>query len=368
MKKLLFIFLLIIYAGISFANVPFTRQEIKQYMRTVADWQIEHQKEVKHGPLDWTNATLYIGMAEWAELAEKADNDERYYKWLLDIGNRHSWTAGQRLYHADDLAVCQMFLKLYKKYNDQSMLNPTFERINKIIDNPSNGSLIIDYSDQTTLDRWSWCDALFMAPPIFATLYSITGKEKYIEFMDKEYKCTSIFLYDLKERMFFRDSRYFYEREPNGKKVFWGRGNGWVLGGLVEVLKELPKKNKYRPFYEKLFVEMCSRMVEIQQPDGFWHASLLDPVTYSTPETSFTAFIIYALAYGINEGILDAESYLPAITKSWTLLKEIISPDGKLGYVQPIGADPQKVTKDMTEVYGVGAFLLAGSEMYKMAK
>lgn len=90
--------------------------------------------------------------------------------------------------------------------------------------------------------------------------------------MDKEYKASTIFLYDLEEKMFFRDSRYFYQREANGKKVFWGRGNGWVLGGLTEMLKDLPKKNSYRNFYEELFVEMCGRMVEIQQPDGFWHA------------------------------------------------------------------------------------------------
>ncbi len=368
MKKLLFIFLgLNIITG-SYASVSYTKQEVKQTMRNVADWQIKHQKEVRHRPLDWTNATMYIGMTEWAKLAEKTDNDESYYKWLVDIGNRNSWTADKRMYHADDLAVCQMFLELYRKYKDKAMYEPTLNRINFIIDNPSNGSLIIDYSDQTTLERWSWCDALFMAPPIFAKLYKITGDDKYMEFMDKEFKSSTIFLYDLKERMFFRDSRYFYQREANGEKVFWGRGNGWVLGGLVEVLKELPKKNKYRPFYENLFIEMCGRMIEIQQPNGFWHASLLDPVTYAAPETSATSFIIYALAYGINEGILDKQTYLPALTKSWDAINKVIDSDGKLGYVQPIGADPKNVTKDMTEVYGVGAFLLAGMEIYKMAQ
>lgn len=368
MKKVLFTLLLLAFTLTGFAQIKSTKQEIKDYMRSVADWQIANQKNVRHRPLDWTNATLYIGMAEWAKLAAKTDGNDTYYQWLLDIGNRHSWTADKRLYHADDLAVCQMFLDMYRKYKDKAMLNPTLERINKIMDNPSDGSLIIDYSDKTTLDRWSWCDALFMAPPVFSKLYRITGKEKYLEFMDREFKCSYVFLYDLKERMFFRDSRYFYQREANKEKVFWGRGNGWVLGGLAEVMKDLPKKSKYRPFYEKLFVEMCSRMIEIQQPDGFWHASLLDPVTYATPETSCTAFILYALAYGVNEGILDKETYMPAINKCWEAMKGVIEPNGKLNYVQPIGADPKKVTKDMTEVYGVGAFLLAGSELYKMAQ
>lgn len=349
-------------------KIPYTKVEIKLLMKKVADWQIKHQREVRHHPLDWTNATLYIGMAKWAELADKVDKDEKYYKWLVNVGNRYLWKANKRMYHADDLAVCQMFIDVYNRYKDKSMLKPTIERIDWIIDHPSKGSLIIDYANQTTLERWSWCDALFMAPPIFTRLYKETGNEKYLQFMDKEYKASTIFLYDLEEKMFFRDSRYFYQREANGKKVFWGRGNGWVLGGLTEMLKDLPKKNSYRNFYEELFVEMCGRMVEIQQPDGFWHASLLDPETYAAPETSCTNFIIYALTYGINEGLLDKATYLPTLLKSWKAVLGTIDSEGKLGYVQPIGADPKKVTKDMTEVYGVGAFLMAGTELYKMAE
>lgn len=345
----------------------FSKREVEQAMRKVADWQIAHQSEVKHSARDWTNATLYLGMAGWAELSGKTIGDETYYDWLKAIGDRYKWKAAERMYHADDLAILQMYIEMFRRYGDRAMLEPAIERIDWIMEHPSQGSLIINYSDQTTLERWSWCDALFMAPPIFAKLHRITGDAKYMRFMDAEYRCSYDFLYDRKEKMFYRDSRYFHQKEANGQKVFWGRGNGWVLGGLVEILKELPREDKYRGFYEELFVEMCGRMTEIQQPDGFWHASLLDPVSYPSPETSATAFIVYALAYGVNEDILDRAVYLPAITKSWKGLKSVINAEGKLGYVQPVGADPQKVTMDMTEVYGVGAFLLAGSEMYKLA-
>ena len=168
-------------------KIPYTKVEIKLLMKKVADWQIKHQREVRHHPLDWTNATLYIGMAKWAELADKVDKDEKYYKWLVNVGNRYLWKANKRMYHADDLAVCQMFIDVYNRYKDKSMLKPTIERIDWIIDHPSKGSLIIDYANQTTLERWSWCDALFMAPPIFTRLYKETGNEKYLQFMDKEY-------------------------------------------------------------------------------------------------------------------------------------------------------------------------------------
>lgn len=150
--------------------------------------------------------------------------------------------------------------------------------------------------------------------------------------------------------------------------MFWGRGNGWVLGGLVEILRELPAGNKYRTFYENLFVELATRVATLQQSDGFWRASMLDPHSYSSPETSCSGFFVYALAYGINEGLLSKEEFLPIVEKGWKALVGAVEEDGKLGYVQPIGADPKKVTREMTEVYGPGAFLLAGTEVYRMAK
>lgn len=196
----------------------------------------------------------------------------------------------------------------------------------------------------------------------------LTKDKRYIDFLNREYKATYDYLYDKEERLFYRDRRYFEKREANGKKVFWGRGNGWVLGGLVEILQELPRVNMYRGFYEQLFIELACRMAELQGKDGYWHASLLDPDSYPSPETSATGFVVYALAYGVNEGILDKEKMMPVIKKGWKALVDAVEKSGKLGYVQPIGADPRKVTRDMTEVYGVGAFLLAGNQLYRMAE
>lgn len=186
--------------------------------------------------------------------------------------------------------------------------------------------------------------------------------------MNKEYKATYDLLFDKDERLFYRDSRYLTQKEANGAKVFWGRGNGWVLGGLAEMLQDFPKNDKNRKFYEELFVTLSARVAELQSADGFWHASMLDPASYPSPETSATGFIVYALAYGVNEGLLDKDTYLPIVEKGWKALVSAVETDGKLGYVQPIGADPKKVTRDMTEVYGVGAFLLAGNQIYKMSR
>lgn len=149
--------------------------------------------------------------------------------------------------------------------------------------------------------------------------------------------------------------------------MFWGRGNGWVLGGLAEILQALPVDEPSRKFYQDLFVTLATRVSGLQSADGYWHASLLDPDSYPSPETSATGFIVYALAYGVNEGLLDKERFLPVVAKGWKALVEAVEADGKLGYVQPIGADPRKVTREMTEVYGVGAFLMAGCQICRLA-
>ena len=65
-------------------------------------------------------------------------------------------------------------------------------------------------------------------------------------------------------------------------------------------------------------------------------------------------------------GLLDRKTYTPIVTKAWEALVNMVNSEGKLGWVQPIGQDPKEVTSEMTEVYGVGAFLLAGTEIFKL--
>ena len=368
MKRELSIVFCLLSSLCLYAQIPYSKDEIRREMKKVADWQIANpNKGSEHDDVDWTNAALYLGMYDWAQLAEQEDGDDSYFKWLNRIGNRNYWQVGKRMYHADDIAVGQVYIDLYNKYKKKAMLTPVIARAEWVMAHPSKNSFELDYRNAETLERWTWCDALFMAPPVYARLYVLTGDKKYIRFMNREYKATYDYLFDKEESLFYRDWRYFGKKEANGKKVFWGRGNGWVLGGLAEILQTLPAKDKNRKFYVDLFTTLSTRVAELQSPDGYWHASMFDPDSYPSPETSATGFIVYALAYGVNEGMLDKDTFVPVIVRGWKAMLDAVEPDGKLGYVQPIGADPRKVTRDMTEVYGVGAFLLAGNQLYRLA-
>jgi rhamnogalacturonyl hydrolase YesR len=371
----LYLFLFFIVGGSSYCkaeNNLLEKSFIRKELKKVADWQIsqfQYKKKGSPGHLHdygidaWTNAVLYMGMANWAKIAV---NDSSYYDWLYDIGKKSQWKLAEnfvlipayKLYHADELCIGQFFLEMGKVFRDENLMKATQARADWIMDNLSQDTIVCRKI------HWSWCDALFMAPAVYSRLSEWTQDDKYLAFMDRYFKQTYHYLYDTRECLFFRDKSYFDKKEKNGQKIFWGRGNGWVVAGLVNILKTLPPESPYRPFYENLFKEMLERLVALQDPSGCWHASLLDAESYPAPETSASALITYALAFGLRMQLLPEEKYRPAMEKAWIALLAAVGDQGKLGWVQPIGADPKSVTKYMTATYGVGAFLMAGTEIY----
>ena len=338
--------------------------------KKAADWQLAHPS--KHAATDWTQAAFYTGVMA----LYYASGDKKYMDAMVSMGEANQWKAGKRPYHADDYAVCQTYCELYLLAKKPKMIEPTRAQFDFVLAHPKDQTL--EYHKTGGEDRWSWCDSLFMAPPAWARLYAVTGDTKYLNFMDKEYWNTTSYLYDPTECLFFRDNSFFSKKAANGKKVFWSRGNGWVYAGITRVLDYLPAGNVWqgsgspgtpgRAKYEKLFTDMTGAIVKCQQEDGLWHPSLLDPAEVPVSETSGSAFFCYGLAWGVNHRLLDESRYWPLVLRSWNGLTSKVLPDGMVGSVQKIGSAPDKLDADSTEVYGTGAFLLAGSEIYKHLK
>ena len=183
--------------------------------------------------------------------------------------------------------------------------------------------------------------------------------------MMAEYKATTDFLFDKKENLYYRDESYMGKLD-NGTKIFWSRGNGWVFAGLTNIMNELNPNSEEYKYFLGIYRKMAKKILQIQTPAGHWAMSLLGQEFYPTPETSGSSFYTYGLAWGINTGILDRETYGSAVKKGWEAMVSYVTKDGMLGFVQPIGAAPGKAWADKTEVYGTGAFLSAGSEVYKL--
>jgi rhamnogalacturonyl hydrolase YesR len=214
--------------------------------------------------------------------------------------------------------------------------------------------------------RWCWADALFMAPPAWALMTQATGDEKYLDYAVKETKATTDYLFDKDIGLFFRDSRYFDQRTENGKYVFWSRGNGWVFAGLARFIEQLPTDHPDRDYFIDVFRIMAETLIARQRPDGYWPTSLDDPDAFISPETSGTGFFGFGLTWGLNNGVLEGVRFRDAADSAWNAMTAAVDDPGKLGWVQQIGADPQKTNKDSTQLYAVGAFLLLAAERIEL--
>ncbi|MFP5080525.1 glycoside hydrolase family 105 protein [Pedobacter sp. JCM 36344] len=365
MIRFLIICITALYSNVATAQSSIlARESILKNMKKVGAWQINEFKEgkVKIPKTNWENGALYAGMMA----LKSVDNDKVYYDFLYGIGESNRWDMGRNRLFADDYCVAQLYTQLYLEYKDPKMINKWVALADTIVAHQFNEPLKV--VPNINLREWAWCDALFMGPPSLAYLSTAKKDLKYLKKADTLWWKTSAYLYDKKAHLYYRDSRFFDRRENNGANVFWSRGNGWVMGGLVRMMNNMPKNFPNRKKFESQFVEMAEKVASLQQEDGSWHASLLDPASYSEKETSGTGFFCYAMTWGIRKGLLPKKKYLPIIEKAWMALSTSVHPNGKLGYVQKVGDQPGAAGYDSTNVYGVGAFLLAGSELYQLNK
>jgi len=338
---------------------PLDTADIEDVMHRVANWQLENP--LPHNKLNWHYGAFDSGL--WA--LYKLTGERRYANRIKNVGQAHHWELMNPIYHADHLAVGQAYLDLYMQDHNQDIAENMKWAAGMYLHRNASADVRFE-GNPYRLEWWSWCDALFMAPPFFAKMYQATGNIDYLDYMNKHWWLTSHYLYDHTKHLFYRDDRFFDARTKNGKKVFWSRGNGWVMGGLVHVLQAMPEDYEYRADYIKQFKEMANEIVSIQSNDGLWRPSLLDPEEYNVGESSGSAFFCFALAWGVNNGVLKGAKYRKAAIKAWKGLVGNVDQEGRLRYVQPVGGSPESVKKDQYEVYGAGAFLLAGSQIYHM--
>lgn len=312
----------------------------------------------------WTRAVYYEGLMA----LHKIDPKKEYYDYAVDWGTKHNWglRSGITTRNADDQACGQTYIDLY-------LIDKKEERIKAIKTSIDN----MVQSDKK--DDWNWIDALQMAMPIFVRLGVLYNDTSYFRKMYDLYAFTKYNhgdkgLYNPADKLWWRDKDFDPPyKEPNGEDCYWSRGNGWVVAALARTLEMLPKSDPHYNEYLQDFKDMCAALIPLQRPDGFWNASLHDPTNFGGKETTGTSLFVYGFAWGINNGILSKRTYLPIINKAWNaMVKDAVAADGRLGYVQGTGKEPkdgQPVTYDSKpdfEDYGLGCFLLAGTEIYKM--
>jgi len=354
-----------------------TEQQVVALIDNVIGWQSQQTEHIEKFTLtNWQFATYYIGMMK----AYKTTGNKAYQEFLIQIGEDYQWETLPDMYHADKIAISQVYLDLYQQIGDTALIKNTKWVLDAhLLRNKPNPDVRYN-NNPYKHEWWSWCDALFMAPPTFAKMYEITGEEKYLNYAIDHWLITTDYLWDKNEDLIYRDDRYFGKKTKSGKKIFWSRGNGWVFGGLVHMLEIVPEDHPKRQILVDQFTVMAHKLLKLQEltSDGLWRSNLLDPGVFAylnrkgdkfiqtaeidIPENSGSAFFCYGFAWGINHGLLDRNLFEKPMIGAWEALTQHVNKEGRLGFVQPVGKDPKPYTADSWQEFGTGAFLLAASE------
>lgn len=336
-----------------------SRAEIVDVLRRVADqWIGSHDDP---GDNAWARATFFSGLMALFRLSE----DDRYLDYARSWAEQHDYAviSGPTTRHADNFTAMQAYLDLYEVEPDEQKLAATEATLRH---------MITDQPDKN--DDWWWDDALHMGMPPFARFGRLRTDTAYWNKLYALYDHTKNAeggpgLYDPDTDLWYRDAKFLPGGivSPSGKPVVWSRGNGWVAAGHVKTLKALPADAAHVPEYRETLTHLVTALAPLQRSDGFWNVNLADPAHFPGPETSGTSFFTYGTAYAVGAGLVDRDTYLPVAARAWNgLVATAVHPNGFLGYVQGVGDRPdssQPVTYDSTADFGVGGFLLAGTEL-----
>ncbi len=355
------------------AAKKWTQEQVVELINKVNTyWQSNNSPEVR---AFWDNAAYHTGNMEVYKLLK----DPKMLDYTILWAEHNDWTGATEANPAKwkykpygegkdhvlfgDWQICfQTYIDLYnieKAKGNAEASEYMVKRAKEVMHYEA-------YSQPT--DYWWWSDALYMVMPVMTKMYKLTGDTKYLDKLYDNLLYTDSVMLDKDTNLYFRDGKYVYpkHKSANGKKDFWARGDGWVLAGLAKVLQDMPKDYQHYQFFVDKYQKLAEAVAKIQQPEGYWTRSMLDPQHAPGPETSGTAFFTYGLLWGVNNGYLAKKDYKKVIDRAWTYLTETaVQADGKVGYVQPIGerAIPgQTVDANSQANFGVGAVLLAACE------
>lgn len=221
-------------------------------------------------------------------------------------------------------------------------------------------------------DETIWADDLYMGTPFLAKYYQLTGNQDYIEDAANQFLLFKKYLFIPEYSIM---SHVFDIRHGTPTYVPWGRGNGWVLFSLSEVLELLPQNHPSRAPLFEFYRELCEGYLKLQGQNGLWHQVLTDPESYA--ETSCTAMFTYAFAKGVRHGWMsDVQPYINAINKAWDGLGTVsVDIHGNVYGVcrgSNFSYNPLYYKYDLlpikNDTHGIGIILLAGDETIKMTE
>ena len=266
-----------------------TTDEVKDVIRKANTyWQANNPAEVRAEVRSfWDNAAYHTGNIEVYKLLK----DQKMLDYSIRWAEHNDWKGatetdpakwkyknygeGPEFVLFGDWQICfQTYIDLYNLAADEKKVARAKEVMGYEADSKAN-------------DYWWWADALYMVMPVMTKMYKLTGDTKYLRKLYDNILYSDSIMLDTETGLYFRDGRYVYPKHKTeaDKKDFWARGDGWVLAGLAKVLQDLPETYIRQPFFVEKFTNLARGVAKLQQPEGYWTRSMMDPQQAPGPET-----------------------------------------------------------------------------------
>jgi unsaturated rhamnogalacturonyl hydrolase len=349
MKRLISAMVLcgVLFLSSAVSGDEFSPDSIKTLMKKAANYSFQQFGAGTAAGLDndWSRGTILTGIMGLYRVTQEKQWLDSVDKW----GTKYNWTwknNGSADNHCCMQTYCERYMVNPISANSY-MYTPSLANINSMMKGPGHG-------------LWGWQDAMYMSPPVWSMIGSITGQNIYFDSLTSFWWDNVKHLYDTTYHLWYwSDDAASWFTTPKGYPKFWGPGNAWVIGGMIRCIKYMPLNYSQRPKWIALFKEFSDAVRSKQQPDGMWRTSLYEPTEFPDPEASCTSFFIYAFSLGVNWGLLDSATYVPVIRKGWKALDTCVESNGRIKRCQPWSNAPGGVgTNNIPE--GQGAFMLAG--------
>lgn len=242
--------------------------------------------------------------------------------------------------------------EMYRQTGNKEYLTLARQLADDVFKNPREDGL----SEYTRF----WVDDMYMVGSLQVQAYKSTLDKVYL---DRAALTLKVYCDSLQ-----KENGLFFHRED--VPFYWGRGNGWAAAALTELLMVLPEDHEHYQSIRKSYKKMMASLKEFQGEDGMWHQLLDYPESF--PETSCTGMFLFAMASGLNKGILPETEYRDTAIKAWNALASYVNEKGKTRNVC-IGTNARnsewhylKRLRKTGDFHGQAAVLWAASSMAEL--
>lgn len=264
-------------------------------------------------------------------------------------------------------AIGAALIKAYRRTKDPRFL-PVINQVADFISNKmprdTDGTLARPRPHPVSV----WSDDMYMSIPFLAQMGALTGEPKYFDDAARQVIQFADRLMDPGTGLF---DHTWFKHEPMAPRFYWGRGAGWPMMAIAELLSVMPDDHPQRAKVLDIFRRSAQGVAGFQSGSGAWHQLLDRPDSYL--ETSATAMFTFAIARGVNRGWLQPV-FAPVAQAGWRAVEQRIRPDGMIdGTCVGTTAAYDAVyyynrPTDPAAQQGFGAALMAGAEVITMLR